>query len=155
MAGAADSNRDTMVTASELIGYLVTELSASGQIPVAAGDFSGSMVLAAGVTPPPEAPESEPETVSTGPEKPEYTGPRRDIRSAKFIWSEGSGQRVTCENSTPVSCEPSCYARRFPAGACMIEAVIDGVPMSGWVIIDEEGAYRCGTRGPELACKGT
>ena len=46
MGGAADANRDRMVTASELFTFLVNRLSPSGQIPVAAGDFNGNLVLA-------------------------------------------------------------------------------------------------------------
>ncbi|TNE87405.1 MAG: caspase family protein [Deltaproteobacteria bacterium] len=154
MGGQADTNRDTMVTASELIAYLVAELSPHGQIPVAAGDFAGGMVVARGVTPP-EAPAVAVGTAtSTGPAKPEMSGPAREIRSAKFIWSEGSGQRITCEGQQPESCEPSCYARRFQAGACKLDAVVDGVPMAGWVVVTAEGRYDCKSKGPELACDG-
>ena len=89
-----------------------------------------------------------------GPAKPDVQVPAREIRSAKFVWSEGDGQRITCEGQQPESCEPSCYARRFPAGACKLEAVVHGTPMMGWVVVTEEGRYDCESMGPELGCDG-
>lgn len=153
IGGQADTNRDTMVTSSELIAYLVTTMAPGGQIPVAAGSFGGSMVIARGVTPPAEAIAAVETGLPSGPAKPDVDVPNREIRSAKFIWEEGSGQRITCEGQQPEHCEPSCYARRFPAGACKLDAVVDGVPMLGWVVITEEGRYDCGSRGPELKCE--
>ncbi|MCO4743319.1 MAG: caspase family protein [Proteobacteria bacterium] len=155
IGGQADTNRDTMVTASELIAYLVTEMAPDGQIPVAAGDFSGNMVVSRGVTPPAEEVVAVAAGTATGPAKPTFDAPSREIRSAKFIWEEGAGQRVTCEGQQPEQCEPSCYARRFPSGACKLDAVVDGVQMSGWVVITEEGRYDCGSRGPELKCEAS
>lgn len=144
MAGAADANKDRLITASELFAYLVSRVSPTGQIPVAAGDFAGSMVVARGVTPGIGANGADVE--------PEPIYPDHEIWSAKFVFRNGGSPTVTCREAETKVCDPSCYVRDFTAGPCDISAVVDGAERKGRVVALVPGKYECGIRSGELVC---
>ncbi len=146
IAGAADINDDTYVTASELQSYLIAALTPSGQVPVASGDYSGHAIFAAGVD---RTKVRAGAALATEGVYPDVT-----IDKAKFVFREGAAQGVRCVDRPLVSCDPSCYVWDLKAGPCEVTAVIDGVPMKGRVILLDRGRYECRRQGPELACKG-
>lgn len=161
ISGAADANRDRLVTASELFAYLVSRLSPSGQIPLATGDYDGGMVVAQDVsgTPEPEPePEPDPDVDTAPPPEPEVREvtvyPDYSIRAAKFVWDGGAGQSVQCREEPVEACAPSCYVRDFKAGPCALKAIFDGVEMSGEVVVLGPGLYNCKRRGGALECSG-
>jgi len=150
IAGAADSNDDTYVTAAELTAYVVSKLSSKGQVPVAAGDYNGNMILAQGV-------DRSSVRVGTPAGEPAGTSevyPDVTIDKAKFVFTEGAAQSVQCHDKPIMTCDPSCYVWDFKAGPCNVTAVIDGFPMKGRVIILARGKYECRRQGPELSCLG-
>lgn len=149
LAGAADGNGDTHVTIDELFRYVHDDLGPKGQIPVIAGTYSGNTVLTSGVDRSRFA-SDEP----TGTEEPEEYYPDVDIDKAKFVFLEGQAQTVSCRNSSPIECAPSCYVWDFKGGPCRVGAVIDGFPMEGSVVVLGRGRYRCRRQGPNLACAG-
>ena len=163
IAGAADSNRDTMVTASELFIHLMGDLTSTGQMPVAAGDYNPGMVVSADITPPPEEPVAveEPEDTDATPTviqivqnvEPETVYPDYAVRAAKFVFEEGAAQSVTCREHETIACAPSCYVRDFMAGPCVISAVIDGITMTGEVVVLEPGKVDCRRKGGDLTCE--
>lgn len=163
ISGGADADRDSLITASELFTSLVNTLSPSGQIPTAAGDFSGGMVVAEGVT------ANTVPVVDNGggtsvvivdrgatvePVAVEETYPEYEIRAAKFVWKGGGAQSVRCREQEIAACAPSCYVRTFKAGPCDIEAVYDGVRMEGRHVVLGPGKYDCYRRGGALECAG-
>jgi len=158
ISGAADANRDTMVTAAELFAYVVTQMSPTGQIPLATGEYDGGMVVAQGVRGKPEEPEPEPEPVA--PPEPEViiekvtVWPEYSVSAAKFVWQGGSGQTVQCREKEMVSCGGNCYVRDFKAGPCELEAIFEGVKMKGMVPVLGPGLYDCKRKGGELVCSG-
>lgn len=161
LGGQADSNRDQLVTASELFTYLVNSLSPSGQIPVASGDFESTMVLAQDVTSPePKEPEKtdtdEPDEPDEPPPPPEpkVIYPDYPVAKAKFVFSDGAAQTVQCREQPVMACAPSCYVRNFKAGPCGLTAVFEGVPMQGEAVVLSPGMYNCHRKGSELVCEG-
>ena len=160
IAGEADANRDSLVTAAELLTHLVNSLSEGGQIPAAAGDFDSTMVLAQGVVRAPpgvndgtgtnfiivNGTDPEPET--------DEVYPDYEIVSAKFVWKDGGAQSVRCRDEEISACAPSCYVRTFVAGPCQLQAVYDGVMMTGRKVVLGPGKYDCFRKGGELACTG-
>lgn len=143
IGGAADLDRDGMVTAGELEHYLVTRVSPSGQIPVAAGDYEKGMVLAKGVKNTGSA-----VAVDVAPQFPDV-----EVASAKFVFREGAAQSVRCAGTPLKACSPSCYVRGFKAGLCELKAVIDGSEVTGRVSVVYQGKYDCGMRAGSLTCK--
>lgn len=148
IAGAADADKDAMVTADELVDYLVDRVAAAGQIPVSAGDFAPGMVLAKDVSF--QAP-TDPSTTSAP--IPEVRFPDTEVWSAKFVFREGASQTVQCRDTPVKACAPSCYVRNFKAGICELSAVVDGGALSGKVAVVYPGKYDCGLRYGMLTCK--
>ncbi|MBW2253326.1 MAG: caspase family protein [Deltaproteobacteria bacterium] len=150
IAGAADRNDDSYVTAGELSAYVVSTLSSQGQVPVPAGNYNGNMILAEGV---------DRSSVRVGTPAGDPAGisevyPDVTIDKAKFVFGEGAAQSVQCHDKPIIACDPSCYVWDFKAGPCNVTAVIDGYPMKGRVIILARGKYDCRRKGPELSCLG-
>lgn len=149
IAGAADTNDDTYVTAAELQSYVISSLSTSGQTPVAAGDYNGYMVLSQGVD------RSKVRVgVPTQNAQASDVYPDVQIDKAKFVFTEGAAQTVKCVERPLVQCAPSCYVWDFKAGPCEVNAVIDGIPMKGRSVILSRGRYTCKRQGPDLTCNG-
>jgi hypothetical protein len=146
IAGAADLNLDSMVTAGELETYMAARVSPSGQIPIAAGDYDKNMVVARGV-----------KNLQTNPATgmPDITPqfPDVEVWSAKFVFREGASQTVQCSGLPVRSCSPSCYVRDFKAGVCQLKAVVDGVELTGRVAATYAGKYDCGLKAGLLTCK--
>lgn len=149
VSGSADINRDTLVTANELLGYLQHRMSPVGQIPVASGDFPGNLVISSGVQARLATVSSETDAPIPDPE-PVY--PDTEIWSAKFVFHEGESQSVQCRNMDVKACSPSCYVRKFKAGPCDLSAVLDGTRMEGRVIVLWPGKYTCGRKAGDLIC---
>ena len=154
MGGNADSNRDTLITASELFTFLVNRLSPSGQIPVASGEFEGDMVLAQGV-----APISAPTGSSGGNTDSAPTVitvyPNYRVPKAKFVWEGGANHLIQCrEKERAELCSDSCYVWQFKAGPCELKAMYDGTELQGEVIVLQPGRYNCVRSGAELKCDG-
>ena len=152
IGGNADSNRDSLITASELFTFLVNRLSPKGQIPVAAGNFDGDMVLAQDVKP--VESQSSTGTASNTTETikvyPEY-----EIRKAKFVWEGGANHLVQCrEIEKPLICSTSCYEWEFKAGPCELKAMYEGTEFKGEVVVLEPGKYTCKRSGAEIKCDG-
>jgi len=135
VSGAADTNADTNITAEELFGYLVGRLERLGQVPGVGGNFDRNMALFTGITPGALARSEDGATRIV----------RSDLKvwSAKFIFDGVTGGRVTCTERPVVVCDPSCYVRDFPAGACALEALHDGRVVRGEAVAMSPGAYRC------------
>jgi len=152
IGGNADSNRDTLITASELFTFLVNRLSPSGQIPVAAGDFEGDIVFAQGVgpiaSPNGAGPNGGTPTVITV--YPNYLVPK-----AKFVWEGGTNHVIQCrEQERPTNCSDSCYVWTFKAGPCELKAMFEGTEYSGESVVLQPGKYDCGRSESELFCTG-
>jgi len=149
VSGAADVNRDTIVTANELLGYLQHRMSPVGQIPVASGQYSDNLVITSGVQAKVATESSETNAPIPDPE-PVY--PDTEIWSAKFVFHEGESQSVQCRGMDVKACSPSCYVRKFKAGPCDLSAVLDGTRMDGRVIVLWPGKYSCGRKAGDLIC---
>jgi hypothetical protein len=149
ISGAADVNRDSFVTANELLGYLQHRMSPVGQIPVASGEYPNNLVVSSGVQARVATESSETDAPIPDPE-PVY--PDTEIWSAKFVFHEGESQAVHCRGMDVKACSPSCYVRKFKAGPCDLSAVLDGTRMEGRVIVLWPGKYTCGRRAGDLIC---
>lgn len=152
IGGAADADRDAAVTANELFTYLVNRMSPSGQVPAAAGQFDGTMVVARNVSG--NATTYVVDQAAAPPPPPQVIYPDVAISAAKFVWSEGASQAVQCREEAVVACSPSCYVRGFKAGPCTVTAVMDGQQLSGEVVVLQPGKYDCMRKGGDLICTG-
>lgn len=145
MSGAADKNKDAMVTAAELFGYLTNRVAPAGQIPVVSGDFSWGQVVANGVTPGLGARGMA--AASAEPVYPDY-----DIWSAKFVFDAGIRATVQCRDAAPKTCDPICYVRNFEAGPCELTTEVSGQEQKGRVVALVPGKYSCGMRSGQVVC---
>jgi len=150
IGGAADSDHDRNVTASELFTYLVNKLSPDGQVPEAAGNYDGSMVIAQDVV----LGAGDAGTTTAAQPPPETIYPNFPIDKAKFVWAEGASQSVQCRDSQVTACAPSCYIYDFISGPCTITAVVDGVSLESQIIVLQRGKYDCKRSGGGLVCVG-
>ena len=152
IGGNADSNRDTLITASELFTFLVNRMSPAGQIPVASGDFSSEMVLAQGVSP-----VSTPTTSGAEPTEPTVVTvyPNYIVPKAKFVFDGGANHLVQCrERLRAEHCSDSCYVWEVKAGPCTLKAMYDGTEFQGEVVVLQPGKYDCKRAGAEITCTG-
>jgi hypothetical protein len=160
MSGAADADRDRLVTAAELFAYLVSRLSPEGQVPLAAGEYDGGMVVAEGVRGAPEpepdpvpsvsvapAPQAEPEVVE------KVVWPDYRVSKAKFVFKDGSAQTVRCREASVTSCAPNCYVYDVLAGPCEVQAVYEGVELQGSHPVLGPGLYTCSRAGGDIVCQ--
>jgi hypothetical protein len=155
IGGAADADRNGQVTGSELFTFLMNRMSPTGQVPAAAGDFDGNMVVAGGVAPQGGASVVYViEEAKAPPPPPEPVYPDVEISAAKFVFLEGASQAVQCREEPIVACSPSCYVRTFKAGPCTVSGVVDGQQVSGQVVVLQPGKYDCEKKGTELKCVG-
>lgn len=149
MSGAADSNGDGVVTGSELNGYLVVAVpNATGgsQLPTVQGKYDPNLELAVKR----KAPAG---TVVAAPTTP-VASPVSDIRvdKAKFVIQGGISARVQCVQTTPVTCDGSCYVWDVPAGPCKITMLSEGREVVGDVEVLYRGAYTCGVFRDTVQC---
>jgi hypothetical protein len=145
IGGAADSDRNGFVSASEIVAYLHDRLDSTGQVPVVHGEYNPAMELTDRVAGAPAV---------VAPKEPETKWPDFQVQAAKFVWYDGSSQEVQCREQAITTCAPSCYVRDFKAGPCDISAVVDGVRMKGQVVVVQPGKYECARRGGDLVCSG-
>lgn len=150
IGGGADSDNDGKLRESELVAFLAANLAPSGQNPVATGDYDATSIISQEVTRRGVA-----TYVTEGTQRaPEVIYPDIQISAAKFVWTDGAAQSVTCRDEPIVACSPSCYVRTFQAGPCQISAVMDGVQMTGEAIVVAPGKYDCMRKGGNLVCTG-
>lgn len=165
IGGAADANRDGIVTGAELTAFLTRRLEPRGQTPEVAGQVPPDLVVAqgvrgqpadprpskgaAGTTGEPAEPEPKPE-----PAPPKVVLPDWTVSAAKFVWAGGAGQSVQCREQPVTACAPSCYVRSFLAGPCRLKAIFEGVELSGEVMVLGPGKYDCMRKGGDLVCSG-
>jgi hypothetical protein len=161
ITGAADANRDGVVTGAELHAYTVSRLSPSGQIPATGGEFSPDLIVAQGVRGRPVDPVTPvtPVTPVMPVEPPPLPPPQVvlpdwSVSAAKFVWTTGAGQTVQCREQPVTACAPSCYVRQFLAGPCKLKGIFEGVEMTGEVMVLGPGKYDCARKGGELVCTG-
>lgn len=153
MSGDADSNRDGVVTGSELNGYLVLSVpNATGgtQLPTVQGKYDPNLELASKRRAPVVAAAATPPAVAAV-----STKPIPDIRvdKAKFVFTGGTASRVQCAQAlSPTACEPSCYVWDVPAGPCTVAMSVDGRELNGSVDLLYRGAYTCGVFRDALQC---
>lgn len=139
LAGAADENGDTRITAAELSEYLNTRLTGTGQRPVFAGTASDDLVIAQGVKPGTTA--SSTGGLDSGAIFGDY-----EVHAAKFVFRDGASPTVQCRNVPVRACDPICYVRNFKAGPCQLGAVIDGEEVKGMALALLPGKYECSLR---------
>lgn len=145
IAGAADQNRDTLVTLQELEQFLRVRLSDQAQQPALAGTLAKNAVLAQGV----EAIAPATAEAIAAPVYPEYP-----IDKAKFVWTEGAAQSVQCRDSALTACTPSCYVWDFTSGPCTLSAVVEGQSLQGEVVLLQRGRYTCRRHEDKVVCQG-
>jgi len=150
VAGAADANQDRKVQADEFYTYMSERLKSKNQMPIVAGDYDTSFIIAEDVTP------GLTSQAGFGPieEDSDVVYPDTRIRKAKFVWREGTSQQVHCRQAPVMSCAPMCYVNAFKAGPCRLSAVVKGQSLKGSVIVLEPGAYECSEENGKLACSG-
>lgn len=151
VSGAADTNKDGMVIAQELLAYLDRRITPLGQIPVAAGSYAKGMVISQGVKN--DAVVTDPSATNAPIPDANAMFPDVDVWSAKFVFREGASQTVQCRDKEVVSCSPSCYVREFKAGICNVTAVVDGTALTGKISVVAAGKYDCGLKAGLLNCK--
>jgi uncharacterized caspase-like protein len=150
MSGDADSNGDSVVTGSELNGYLVLSVpNATGgaQLPTVQGKYDPNLELAVKRRAPVVLASTAVAVVAPAPVS--------DIRvdKAKFVFSGGNTSRVQCvQVASPAACEPSCYVWDVPAGPCKVSMTVDGKELTGEVDVLYRGAYTCGVFRDALQC---
>lgn len=138
IAGGADADADGRIQAKELYDYLDKRFIGADQQPEAAGAVTPDLKIARGVTP---------GTTAVG-SKNDVPIVQKDyeVYAAKFVFRDGAGQTVACNNAPVKTCDPSCYVRNFQAGTCTITAVVDGETFRGKTLALTPGKYDCGLR---------
>jgi serine/threonine protein kinase len=74
------------------------------------------------------------------------------LRGVKFSATGATSIRATCAGTTGTGTS-SALVRNIPAGACSVQATVDGVARTGRVTVDAPGLYTCVVEGDVLQCR--
>jgi hypothetical protein len=146
LSGAADADADTVITAKELMDYLNTRMTGSGQTPSFAGNYEPDMAIARGV---------KPGTTAEGdlPAADAAVYGEHEVYAAKFVFRDGAAATVTCRDGGTKACDNTCYVRNFRAGPCQLTALVDDKEIRGVTLALLPGLYQCDVRaGHKLGC---
>ena len=164
ITGGADTSRDGNITPSELYRYLLIAVprdTGTRQNPAQAGRYDPDLVLASGVqfkdtlgeagggTGPQVLVVKEtvevPSEVIVIREQGDATEvlPDHTVDKVKFVMKGLASPTVTCRESEPLQCDPTCYAREVKAGPCAVTGFDGNFKLKGTVFVAARGVYEC------------
>lgn len=142
LSGQADTNRDGVITGSEINTFLILAVpNATGgrQLPTVQSKYDPGIEIV-----------DQRKRIEAGAVA--VSMPTHRVDKAKFVLPSGTNQRVQCRETEARACDPSCYMFDVMAGPCSIWATVDGKEYTTTVDLLTRGLYQCNVTEGKFGC---